>query len=252
MQLKAGVVTGGAQGIGRAISEALLRAGYRVAVLDPDGEALAELQADCAAAGLAGFTAVRGDAACQSDVIEVLRCAADGSGVVTVAVHNAGISRNGPVERLSLNDWQRVLDVNLTGAFLLARHAAPLLRRARGSIVNIASTRALMSEPHTEAYSASKGGILALTHALAVSLGPEIRVNAISPGWIETAELQKRSARAKPHHGAADRAQHPVGRVGRPDDIARAVLFLCDPANDFVTGHNFVIDGGMTRRMIYV
>ncbi len=113
-----------------------------------------------------------------------------------------------------------------------------------GSIVNIASTRALMSEPHSEAYAASKGGILSLTHAMAISLGPDrITVNAICPGWIETGDYSQLRA--------IDHSQHPAGRVGTPMDIARACLYLTDPHNDFVTGAELVVDGGMTRRMIY-
>lgn len=111
-----------------------------------------------------------------------------------------------------------VLDVNLTGPFLCAKHAAPFLRRAGGAMVNIASTRALMSEPHTEAYSASTGGLVALTHALALSLGPVVRVNCISPGWIETGDWKKAARRVVPSHSRRDREQHPVGRVGRPED----------------------------------
>ena len=113
-----------------------------------------------------------------------------------------------------------------------------------GVIINIASTRALMSEPDSEAYAASKGGIVALTHALAASLAPDrIRVNCISPGWIETGDYSQ--LREEDHH------QHLSGRVGRPDDIARACLFLSSSENDFINGENIVIDGGMTRRMIY-
>lgn len=118
-------------------------------------------------------------------------------------------------------------------------------KRGGGSIINIASTRAFMSEPNSEAYAASKGGIIALTHALAVSFAPDhIQVNAISPGWIETGDYgQLREI---------DHLQHPAGRVGRPDDIARACLYLTSEGNDFITGANLVIDGGMTRKMIYV
>ncbi len=124
----------------------------------------------------------------------------------------------------------------------MAKHAVPHLRRARGAIVNIASTRALQSEPDTEAYAASKGGLVALTHCLAISLGPEIRVNCVSPGWISHVPLRKRK----------DHAQHPVGRVGRAADVAALVAYLLSDAAGFVTGQNFVIDGGMTRKMIYV
>jgi NAD(P)-dependent dehydrogenase (short-subunit alcohol dehydrogenase family) len=243
------VVTGGAQGIGRAIVSACLDSGYAVVVLDPDREALDELRLCVDTEALVG---VVGDCADEASVGDLIRIASERFGSVSLAVHNAGISVNQPLESLSYEQWRRVIDVNLSGAFLLARAAVGMLRQSRGSIVNIASTRALMSEADTEAYSASKGGIVALTHSLAVSLGPEIRVNCVSPGWIETGPLQKQACRTLPAHSEADRLQHPVGRVGTPGDIARAVLFLSDPANGFITGQNVVVDGGMTRRMIYV
>jgi len=160
-------------------------------------------------------------------------------------VANAGTFLRRPIRRLSLDDWHRVIDTNLTATFLLARAAQRPLRSAKGSIVTIASTRALMSEPNTESYSASKGGLLALTHALAISLGPDIRVNCVSPGWIATSEYNR--IKRKAH------AQHPAGRVGKPQDIAEVVAFLVDrEKSGFVTGANFVVDGGMTRKMIYL
>jgi NAD(P)-dependent dehydrogenase (short-subunit alcohol dehydrogenase family) len=157
-------------------------------------------------------------------------------------VNNAGVAQaqSGPVEDLSLADWNRWIGTNLTGAFLMARAAVPHLRRARGAVVNVTSTRAMMSEPDSEAYAASKGGLTALTHALAISLGPEVRVNAVAPGWIDTGGGALR---------ARDPAQHPAGRVGRVEDVAEAVLYLAGAG--FVTGQVLVADGGMTRKMIY-
>jgi len=143
-----------------------------------------------------------------------------------------------------------VIDVNLTGYFLLAKHAVPLLRAAGGCIVNMASSRMLQSEAHTEAYAASKGAIDALTLALAVSLGPDIRVNAIAPGWIDVRDEQH-AADTPVLFRDIDHAQHPVGRVGSGADIAGTLAFLCSPDAAFITGQRLVVDGGMTRRMIY-
>lgn len=167
------------------------------------------------------------------------------TGRVDVLVHNAGIGIwKSPLE-LTLEEWDRVMNINLRGAFLCGREAAKAMKLAGGgAIVNIASTRALQSEPNSEAYAASKGGILALTHALALSLGPDgIAVNAISPGWIETGDYDA----LRP----ADHKQHPAGRVGKPSDVVKACFYLTDPEGGFVTGTNLVVDGGMTRKMNY-
>jgi len=159
-------------------------------------------------------------------------------------VSNAGVMVRKPLRQLTLGEWRKVLDTNLTATFLFARAAERPLRAAGGAIVTIASTRALMSEPNTESYSASKGGLLALTHALAISLGPDVRVNCVSPGWIVTKPGEK--LRRKDHQ------QHPVGRAGWPQDIAEMVAFLLDSKRaGFITGTNVVVDGGMTRKMIY-
>lgn len=225
-------MTGGARGIGRAIAIALADRGYRVAIadIDPAGRKLP-------------LPFLRCDVASERQVRACVRAALRRFGRLDALVNDAGIAspHAAPAEKLPLADWNRLIGVNLTGPFLMAKHAAPHLRAARGAIVNIASTRALQSEPDTEAYAASKGGLVALTHALAMSLGPSVRVNCVSPGWIAHARVRKK-----------DHAQHPVGRVGRDEDVAELVAYLLSEAAGFVTGQNFVIDGGMTRKMIYL
>ncbi|MDI4645707.1 SDR family NAD(P)-dependent oxidoreductase [Cohnella hashimotonis] len=238
------IVTGAAGGIGRHLSRAYAEAGASVALSDmpgTDGEALA---AQLAGEGLAALfiAADLSEAAAAARIVEQ---AMDWTGRVDVLVHNAGIGIwKSPLE-LTLVEWDRVMNINLRGAFLCGREAAKAMKHTGGgAIVNIASTRALQSEPNSEAYAASKGGILALTHALALSLGPDgIAVNAVSPGWIETGDY----AALRP----VDHDQHPSGRVGKPSDVVRACFYLTDPGGGFVTGTNLVVDGGMTRKMIY-
>jgi len=246
---KIAVVTGGGQGLGRAIAEALLRAGARVWLAESDAEAGAESCAELAPLGPVEF--VPTDVA-EPAAVEALRVRVAAAGGLDLLVNNAAVMVRKPLSELSVAEWQRVLAVNLTGPFLCSRAFAPLLRERRGSIVNIASTRALMSEPHTESYAASKGGLVALTHALALSLGPTVRVNCISPGWIDVTPLAKRSRRQPAQLSTRDHAQHPTGRVGRSEDIASMVLYLASDAAGFITGQNFVVDGGMTKKMIYV
>jgi len=236
---KAALVTGGAHGIGKASALALAARGYRVVIADRDA------QAGRKTAAQTELAFVRCDVARESDVRACVRQVLRRCGRLDALVNNAGIAdpASGPLEKLSLREWNRRIGANLTGMFLMAKHAVPHLRRTRGAIVNIASTRAVQSEPDTEAYAASKGGVVALTHALAISLGPQIRVNCVSPGWIDTgkAKLKRR-----------DHAQHPAGRVGTTEDVAELVAFLLSDAAGFATGQNYVLDGGMTRKMIYV
>ncbi len=244
-------LTGGAQGIGLGIAEHLLGRGYRLALTDIDAEALAECRERLAHPER--LLAMVSDVRDERQVAESLDRTVAHFGRLDGVIHNAGLADpfQGPVETLSLDTWQAYLDTNLTGAMLCAKHAAPHLRVCRGAMVLMASTRALQSEPDTEAYAASKGGVVALTHALAVSLSPEIRVNAISPGWIEVSDRQKAANRTPVEHRDIDRDQHPVGRVGRPEDIAAMAAFLLSDQAGFITGQNLVVDGGMTRKMIY-
>lgn len=243
------LVTGGGQGIGKAMVQRFLTQGHVVVMADIDEEAgyasLEELQR------LGNLHYVAADVARECDVKRLVEKALQHGGRIDALVNNAATSRRKPLAELSLDEWNRVLGVNLTGPMLCAKHAAPHLGAVGGAIVNIASTRAVMSEPNTEAYSASKGGLVALTHALAISLGPEVRVNCVCPGWIEVGDWKKPSARVVPRHSEADRAQHPVGRVGVPGDVGALVDFLISEEAGFITGANFVVDGGMTRKMIY-
>ncbi len=245
------IITGGAQGIGRGCAEHLLQTGWHVAVLDLDTDALGELGNTQPDDRLLGVHCDAGDENAVKKAfgrIETWR-----SAPLALLVNNAGIADpySGPVEKLALNDWQKWIDASLTAAFLCTRAAVPALREAKGAIVNIASTRAVMSEPDCEAYAAAKGGLVALTHALAISLGPDIRVNCIQPGWIETSPWQKSSQRSEADHRKVDRQQHPAGRVGEVRDIAAAVAYLASGDASFITGQVLTIDGGMTRKMIY-
>ena len=232
MRQKTVLVTGGSRGIGRGTAALLEQRGYRIAVADLDrpdrGSAAAFFRCD-----------VSSEASVRTCVRAVLRR----FGRLDALINNAGLAdpNDPPVAQLSLRAWNRRIGVNLTGVFLMTKHCVPHLRKTAGAIVNIASTRALQSEPNTEAYAATKGGVVALTHALAMSLGPRIRVNCISPGWIAKAKLSRK-----------DHAQHPVGRAGRPDDIGALIAFLVSDEAGFITGQNFVVDGGMTRKMIYL
>ena len=234
---RAAIVTGAANGIGRAVALHLVRQGWQVALADIDGEAVS------AAAAEVGGVGVACDVGSEADVERLVAVARARLGRIDAIVSNAGIGAFAPMPKTTLESWNRVLSTNLTATFLLAKAAAADLKEARGAIVTVASTRAHMSEPGTLAYSASKGGLVALTHALAVTLAPDVRVNCVSPGWIDTGR-----------HGplkASDHAQHPVGRVGRPEDVAAAVGYLLSDQAGFVTGAELIVDGGMTRKMIY-
>jgi NAD(P)-dependent dehydrogenase (short-subunit alcohol dehydrogenase family) len=229
MAQKTVLVTGGARGIGRGTAALLARRGYRVAV------------ADLERGGELPF--FRCDVSREPSVKRCVGAVLERFGRLDALINNAGLAdpAGAPIDKLALKDWEKRIAVNLTGVFLMTKHCTPHLRMAKGAIVNIASTRALQSEPDTEAYAATKGAVVALTHALAMSLGPEVRVNCISPGWIAATRLKRK-----------DHAQHPAGRAGRPEDIGEMIAFLISEAAGFITGQNFVVDGGMTRKMIYV
>lgn len=220
---KVAVVTGGARGIGKCICEEFRKAGATVCVID-----LLENEY---------FT---GDLSRRETLEAFAKKVIADYGRVDFLINNAAPKMCG-VENGSYEDFEYALRVGVTAPFYLSKLFAPCFAEG-ASIVNISSSRDRMSQPQTESYTAAKGGISALTHALAVSFGGKVRVNSISPGWIDTA--------CTVYHGA-DALQQPAGRVGNPLDIAGMVLYLCSPMAGFITGENICIDGGMTKQMIY-
>ncbi len=237
------VVTGAGRGIGRSISRAFAEAGAEVVIADKDPRSAEEAASDLKGVGRAYARTV--DVASEQGVVEFSQWLQEAFGVVHVLVNNAGVGIHASLTALSSEEWDQVLDTNAKGAFLCTKHLLPLLEQGRqAAVVNISSTRADMSEPNTFPYSASKGALRSLTHSLAVSLGRRgIRVNCISPGWIHNGDPEELTEQ--------DHDQHPVGRVGRPEDVAEACLFLASPRAGFITGTNLTIDGGMTVKMIY-
>ncbi|WP_342561190.1 glucose 1-dehydrogenase [Paenibacillus sp. FSL R7-0345] len=241
------IVTGAGRGIGKAVAVAYAEEGAKVVVAELDvalGQAVAEEIR--AAGGQAEFVAC--DVSREDEIVALVNHTADQYGTIDILINNAGIANphTSTFYELSADEWDKVLNTNARSVFLATREAAKFMRSNSdgGSVVNLSSTRSLMSEPDTEAYAASKGAISALTHAMAVTLGEDgITVNCISPGWIETGDYKELRE--------IDHKQHPSGRVGKPEDIARACLYLTAPENNFITGAQLVIDGGMTRKMIY-
>ena len=234
---KVAIITGAGHGIGRACAAELSTKGWACVCADMDVAGAEKTAAS------AGGRAIACDVSKEADVRRLIEETASSFGRIDAIISNAGIMDRKPLSETTLEDWNRVIATNLTAAFLLAKFGEQHLRRSKGGIVLIASTRAHMSEPNTFAYSASKGGLVALTHSLAITIGPDVRINCISPGWINVDENAKLSAE--------DHAQHPAGRVGTPSDIAAAVAFLLSEAAGFMTGAELIIDGGMTRKMIY-
>ncbi|MDH5717958.1 MAG: SDR family oxidoreductase [Spirochaetia bacterium] len=235
------IITGGANGIGKETAFLLHKNNYNISVVDIDKKAGSAL-----ASGFSSedFLFMTGNISDINTLDEFLKKTINKFGGVYALVNNAAVST--PEFNDDLAKWEKVMAVNLRAPFYLSKKCAPYLKKQRGAIVNIASTRALMSQANTEAYSASKGGLLSLTHSLAASLSPEIRVNAISPGWIHTGPEEYSEKLSEEDH-----SQHLTGRVGRPSDIAEMVSYLISSKAEFITGQNFIIDGGMTRKMIY-
>ncbi|WP_291584551.1 SDR family oxidoreductase [Bacteroides sp.] len=238
-------VTGGAVGIGKAIVMAFRTAeSYHVAFCDKNETAGQQTAKET------GATFYQVDISDKEALEHCMQHIFMLWGDIDIIINNAGISEFSPITETNVENFDKILSVNLRPAFITSRLLA-IHRKAQtssnpfGRIINICSTRYLMSEPGSEAYAASKGGIYSLTHALALSLSEwHITVNSIAPGWIQNNDY----GQLRPE----DHVQHPSGRVGKPEDIARMCLFLSQEENDFINGENITIDGGMTKKMIYI
>lgn len=235
-------ITGGAHGIGKAIVEAFCSRGNMVAFCDTDTVRGEEV------ANKSGARFFHVDVTDKDALEECISLLFEEWGDLDVIVNNVGISIFKDITEVEVEDFDHIIATNLRSAFitsrLLARHRNANGNTMYGRIINLCSSRYLMSEAGTEGYSASKGGIYSLTHALAISLAPyHITVNAIAPGWIHVNEGEELRT--------IDHTFHPSGRVGESDDIARACMFLCDDNNNFINGQTITIDGGVSRKMIY-
>jgi len=241
------VITGGANGIGLCIANEFAKSGAKVVIIDTDEKAGEMAVANIKENGGDAFFFC-GDIAEQVVLESFASKVINIYGRIDYLINNACISRRGIIFGCEYDDFNYVLKVGITAPYMLSKLFLNHFS-TRGSIVNISSTRATMSQSDTESYTAAKGGISALTHALAISLAGKVRVNSVSPGWIDVSANFDEDYEQK--HSHADKNQHPVHRVGNPHDIARVVMFLCDEDNGFITGENITVDGGMTRQMIY-
>lgn len=223
MKDKVVVITGGANGIGKAIASEFIKQGAHVCIIDKDAN-----------------NYFVGDISQKDTLIDFASKVIKDYGKVDILINNACISKGGLLN-CSYEDFNYVLRTGLTAPFYLSKLFMEYFSKD-ASIINISSTRDRMSQENTESYTATKGGISALTHAMAISLAGKVRVNSISPGWIDTSGSD---------FSDEDHLQHPAGRIGRPEDIVNMILFLCSDKAGFITGENFTVDGGMTRVMIY-
>lgn len=244
---KVAVVTGGANGIGRCIVETFLSVGARVAFIDTDEESGVSIAANYQQDRV---LFVSGDIADEDTLDFFSKKIAELFGNVDYLVNNACIfTKGGILSDCSFDDFNQVLAIGVTAPYMLSKLLLPLFNE-QAAIVNISSTRAHMSQPNTEPYSAAKGGLYALTHALSVSLSGKVRVNCINPGWIDTGGFHGDTDYI-PTFEDVDYEQHPVGRIGRPADVATLTLFLCSTYATFITGQDINVDGGMSKLMIY-
>jgi NAD(P)-dependent dehydrogenase (short-subunit alcohol dehydrogenase family) len=224
------IITGASNGIGKAIAKSL-RKKYHIINID-----IVENKMD-------GVDFYKCDISDKGQLLKTINKIKSNIDSLYALINNAAIFSHKILEKQTFEEWENILSVNLSAPYILSKEFATFLKESQGHIINISSTRALMSEVGTEAYSASKGGISSLTHALSMSLSPNVKVNSITPGWINTDENYLPTK--------DDNLQHPSGRVGTPEDVVDVVKFLLKNRG-FITGSDFVVDGGMTKKMIYV
>ncbi|MFC0274879.1 SDR family NAD(P)-dependent oxidoreductase [Metabacillus herbersteinensis] len=239
------IVTGGSNGIGKEIVRVYAEHGHNVIFADVDLEEGHLLSAELKRKKL-NVDFFSTDVRSLTDIRNLIEFAINRYETIDVLINNAGKSVWVSPYDITIEQWEDVIQTNLRSVLFASREAAKAMKKnlRGGLIVNISSTRATMSEPNSEAYAATKGAIISITHALAASLGHDgIRVNSVSPRWIETGNYDELRS--------IDHAQHFSKRVGKPADIAKACMYLTEPTNDFVTGTNLVVDGGMTKKMIY-
>ena len=230
------MITGGAHGIGEGICLEFLTKDYEVCFMDINKEL-----GEAFASNHEHLHFFYGDVKDKNQLKEFVLYSKKIMGRIDVLVNNVCYGKGGILSDASYEDFDEVLSVGLKAPYELSRLCKDELTKNKGRIVNIASSRAFQSEPNSECYASAKGGIVALTHALAMSLGPNILVNCIAPGWIDVQHT--------PEFSKADKAAIPAGKVGNPKDISSAVWFLVN--QDFITGETIIIDGGMNKRMIY-
>ncbi len=240
------VVTGGSNGIGRCIVEEFIKVGAKVAFIDIDKEAGEQLANKFSSSQI---LFIHGDITEENILHTFVEAVINKFKTIDYLINNACISKQGIISDCSFDDFNYVLKLGVTAPYMLSKLFLNKFND-NGSIINISSTRAYMSQADTESYTAAKGGISALTHSLSISLSGKIRVNSISPGWIDTGAYNS-SSNYTPNYSKGDTSQHPAGRVGTPLDIANMVMFLCSEKASFITGENIIVDGGMSKQMIY-
>lgn len=233
------VITGGAAGIGKCLVETFASLGAKVYYIDKDPVD------DNLPKDITGF---QGDIAEEETLNRFADYILGKEKEIHVVINNACLTKGGILSECSYDDFLYIQRIGVAAPYWLTCRFKPYFAKG-ASIINLSSTRAFQSQADTESYSAAKGGITALTHALAVSLSGIARVNSIAPGWIDTSRFHRDTP--IPQYTESDLKQQPSGRIGEPEDIARAILFLCDEQNSFINGTNLTVDGGMSKLMVY-